>query len=177
LVLWLANKVGVCVEAPTGRIFYHDSQPNKGFFLEAGATWQRANPEDPAPPAAIDPPNPYVTTPDMKEIVLGSPDGNFMIPVSAVTAISIRPSEFRKFEPVTFPPEKATTIQFDVPRELPGAAGGVITGTLVLAFVRNGRQEQRSFRIYNHRLLEDMTPPGYDYYANISELISLAKRE
>jgi hypothetical protein len=174
LLFHLATTLGAPIEAPTG-ILFCDSVT--GFFLEPGATWLKVTPGGAAPPAPIYPPQQYVTNPAMDVLVFGSPSGDFSIPVSDVTAIAITPSNFDPFRPVSFPGDAArhaaTFAAFNNPLRLRAVPAAMVTGTFLNKFKHNGQDEQRSLRILNDRLLQDVTMADvhYYYYANVADLI------
>lgn len=178
LLFNLATTLAAPIEAPTG-LLYCDST---GFFLEPGATWLKVTPGGAAPPAPIFPPQQYVTSPEMGVLVFGSPSGDLSIPVSDVTAIAITPANSDQFRPVSFPGDAArhaaTFAAFNNPLKLRAVPAAIVTGTFLINFKHNGHDEQRSLRIFNDRLLQDvtMTDVHYYYYANVTDLIQGASK-
>jgi len=181
LVWEFARTVNAPAEAPTGLVFF---DPESCLCLQTGSIWQHADPTAAAPPARINAPKPYTATPAMNSLVLGSPGGDFVVPVSAVTAISIKPSDLDPFPPVLgpLPPVSvtgdearrlATVGQFIEPHKSRAVPGALITGTLVITFQHDGAEEERSFAIYNNLLLEDatMTDLHHYYFADLASIV------
>jgi hypothetical protein len=171
LLFLVAKTVSVPVEAPTGLLFCDSVD---GFFLEPYATWQRATPQ--SKPNPIDPPQQYVTSPAMDSLLFKSSTGYFTIPLADVTAVSITPAGPHRFSPVNLAGSHAQTattfVQFNKPFESHAVPAAVTSGTFLVSFTRNGRDEQRALRIYNNRLLRDLTMSDVYYYANILDLIA-----
>jgi hypothetical protein len=65
----------------------------------------------------------------------------------------------------------ATYVEFDKPFEPGGVPAAIVTGMLVLTFKGAAQIERRSFRVYNRRLLQDMTWADTFYYAAIADLV------
>jgi len=181
LVWDFARTVNAPTEAPTGLIYF---DPETCLCLQTGSRWQHANPTDPNPPARINAPKPYTKTPAMDSLVLGSPNGDFVVPVSDVIAVSISPSDldpfpavFGPFPPVSVTGDEARSLvtvgQFIAPHKSRAIPLALITGTLTVTFRNHGGEEERSFRIYNNVLLGDatMTDLHYYYFADLASIV------
>jgi hypothetical protein len=169
LLSLMAQTINGPVEAPTGFLYCDQYY---GFFLEPNATWLRATPQH--QPHPIDPPKPYSTDAAMDTLTFKSPTGFFTIPITNVTALSMTPTGIHKFAPVIFAGAKAqwaaTFVQFNKPFEQRAVPAAVVTGTFLVSFRRDDRDEQRAFRIYNNRMLQDVVTEDVYYYANVLDL-------
>jgi hypothetical protein len=172
LLSQLATRLGVPVEAPTGLVYLLSGTTDP--YLEPCAQWQRATPGG-ARPAPIAPPKVHHHDPFMKVLVLR---GVGFVAVSDVVSLQLYQttnldSPLLQSWSGSGAQVAVTFAEFDSPFEPGGVPAAIVTGMLVLKFKGATPTDQRTFLVYNHRLLQDMTYTDTYYYASINDLLEM----
>jgi hypothetical protein len=160
----LAQVVNVPVAGPTGFIYCGGGYPD--LWLEPNSVWQVATPTNKPNPIAA--PTPYFQ--DLIMDIKLTENGQIMT-MPLATVISVKYTPGKKLEtPSTFSmaDDKARDlvqlIRFDAPFQPGGIPAAIVTGRLSIIFERDGQRQEREFRIYNNRLLQDVVAPQTYYH-------------
>ncbi len=165
----LATTLNVTVQAPTGQVYFPSATSDP--FLEECATWQKATPGVLPDAIAL----PRVSQPDsfMTTLILRG-----VARVAIADVVSLQLYETISVESPLIQSWSgreaqvaATYVEFDRPFEPGGVPAAIVTGMLVLTFKGATGNEQRSFRVYNRRLVQDMTYEETFYYTAIDQLV------
>ena len=169
LLFQLATKLNVAVEAPTGFVYLASGTSDP--FLEACAKWQHATPgvlPTPIPLPRLSQPDSFMTTLVLRGVQ----------PVAIADVVSLQLYETTSTDSPLIQSwsdreaqDAATYVEFDKPFEPGGVPAAIVTGMLVLTFKGATQNEQRSFRVYNRRVLQDMTYGETFYYTAIAQLV------
>jgi uncharacterized protein DUF4347 len=169
LLKQLATTLNVTVEAPTGLVYLASGTSDP--FLEPCAQWQKATPGV-LPDAIL---LPRLSQPDslMTTLVLRGVDRVAIADVVSLDLYQATSVESPLIQSWSGREAQvaATYVEFDQPFEPGGVPAAIVTGMLVLTFKGATGNEQRSFRVYNRRLVQDMTYGETFYYTAIAQLV------
>jgi hypothetical protein len=169
LLQQLATTLNVTVQAPTGLVWLESGDTDP--FLEECAKWQKATPGVLPHAIAL----PRVSQPDsfMTTLILRGVD---RVQITDVVSLQLYATTSVESPLIQSWSDReaqmaATYVEFDQPFEPGGLPAAIVTGMLVLTFKRATGNEQRSFRVYNQRLVQDMTYEETFYYTAIEQLL------
>lgn len=155
LLYALARVTGVNVAGPTGFLYCSNGQ----FSLEANSTWQVATPTQ--RPNPIQAPTPHLEVMamqvrirhqgqtldlDLDSVLNATYTQLASAPSSAAASIAVAGEHAKSL---------AATIRWDQPFTPPGIPAAIATGRLKVTFRVGGSDVEKSFLVYNNRLLQD----------------------
>lgn len=163
----VAQVINAPAAGPTGFIYCGGGQPD--LFLEPGAVWQVATPTQ--RPNPIPRPSRVFFRREAVDLQLNYGGQMETIPLDAVISVEFTPGKRANIAPLfSISDDNARSflelVQFDEPFQPGGIPAALVTGRLVMTFVRNDQQEQREFIIYNQLLLQDTSAPDTFYYCH-----------
>ena len=158
LLYALARLTNATVVAPTG--FVYVDAPCRQLYLEPGATFQKAGPDE-FPSEIIPTPKPRA---DQLQAVIcaGRPQ---VIPAINIVAAQFVSMTARFISPAINMLSSLPAVHFDTPFRASRATLAIVTGTLTLTFLYQERPRSREFHVLNGRILRDAALGDYYYYA------------
>lgn len=181
LVYDLATALNATVRAPTGLVFF--DLYAKEFSLECNAEWQEASPSL-TRPAAIASPTFYPAPFDAHQVLLMTAAGPRWFDRRSITSVRMQPRAARDtvhtLSTVPATPQAWPEEQVDFPLRYFALAEpfeshavplSIATSTLTLTFKSsNDSEEQRTMRVLEDGLLQDVRFPNIYYRANVPAL-------
>jgi len=130
------------------------------FWLEPGSTWQVVTPGHPLP-APIEAPSPHLRVLKDDLVLIATDSGYDSVPITEVVQVSlvVERGPERVFDQ-DLARDWLRTIAFDAPFVVDGVPCALVTSRVNIKFTHD---RERSYLVWNERMLEDATYPGNFY--------------